>query len=107
MAGLADLKAPELKALLESVNADRDEADQIEPESMKKDDIASALEAAGIEAPATSEPASKGGYRVTAPLIAVKVGAQILQFHTGDILPGGVDEDSIKNLTDLGFIAES
>lgn len=45
-------------------------------------------------------------YKVTAPLIAITLGSQVLQYSAGDTLPNGVDEDSIKRLTDLGLIAE-
>jgi hypothetical protein len=46
-------------------------------------------------------------FRVTAPLIAVTVGEQVLQFSAGDVLPNGIDQGSIDHLTELGFIAES
>lgn len=48
----------------------------------------------------------KVGHKVTAPLIAVKVGEQVLQYHSGDVLPGGVDKETLERLSDLGFIAE-
>lgn len=59
--------------------------------------------------PADEKPAEKskgGGLVVIAPLISVRVGDQVLQYRVGDVLPGGIDEDSLQHLTDLGFIAE-
>lgn len=45
-----------------------------------------------------------GGLRVTAPLIEVPVGSQVLQFRLGDILPRGIDPERLEHLRDLGFV---
>lgn len=45
-------------------------------------------------------------YVVTAPLVAATVGKTVLHFYSGDILPAGVDEDSLENLKGLGFVTE-
>lgn len=56
---------------------------------------------------AETKSAKKGpAYQVVAPLVAVKVGEQVLQYYAGDILPDGVAQDSIDHLSELGFIAE-
>ena len=44
------------------------------------------------------------GLLVTAPLISVTVGSQVLQYRSGDVLPKGVDDETVKRLTDRGFI---
>lgn len=56
-----------------------------------------------------SKPAKKGSktYTVTAPLVAVTVGSQVLQYSNGDILPNGISKDTIDHLSGLGFIAEA
>lgn len=54
---------------------------------------------------AARKPASKG-LRVTAPLVAVQIGAQVLQYVRGDMLPEGVAEDSIKHLKSLGYVED-
>jgi hypothetical protein len=54
------------------------------------------------------EPEAKAsGYKVVAPLVAVRVGAQVLQYSVGDILPDGVDKNTLARLTNLGFLAEA
>lgn len=55
------------------------------------------------------KPAKKKGatYQVTAPLISAHVGQQVLQYGAGDILPDGLDQDSLDHLIDLGFITET
>lgn len=51
--------------------------------------------------------AKKAGHlTVTAPLVAATVGKTVLHFRAGDVLPEGVDAESIKNLKSLGFVAE-
>lgn len=55
-----------------------------------------------------AEKAEKGsGVVVTAPLIAVPVGSQVLQFRAGDVLPNGIDADVLERLSGRGFIAEA
>lgn len=49
----------------------------------------------------------KGVLVVNAPLVEVKVGSQVLQFSFGDVLPDGIDEDSLAHLRDLEFVKES
>lgn len=43
--------------------------------------------------------------RVVAPLVQVKVANRILHFYRGDVLPEGVDKESLENLRGLGFVA--
>jgi hypothetical protein len=58
-------------------------------------------------APKAEKKDEKGsGITVTAPLIAVPVGEQVLQFREGDVLPNGIDADVLERLTNRGFIAE-
>lgn len=47
----------------------------------------------------------QAGLVVLAPLVQAKLGNRVLHFYQGDILPEGVDEESIENLKQLGFIA--
>lgn len=67
---------------------------------------------APVEAPAVDEsqveaPKKKAkSLVVTAPLIAAKIGNQVLHFRAGDVLPEGTDKASIDNLKSLGFVAE-
>ena len=66
-----------------------------------------AKKAAAPKKAAESEDAPrKGGktYRVSAPLIQVTVGEQVLQYSEGAVLPGGIDKDQLDHLSDLGFI---
>lgn len=46
------------------------------------------------------------GLKVTAPLVQVSLGGRAEQFFSGDILPDGVSEDSIKHLKSLGYVEE-
>lgn len=72
--------------------------------------MAATKKAASSSDDADSKPTSKkkgATYRVTAPLISAHVGQQVLQFSSGDILPDGLDQDSLDHLLDLGFIAEN
>ena len=55
----------------------------------------------------TETPAGDSAIVVTAPLVGVNIGGQVLHFGHGDILPKGVSEDSIKHLRRLGFVADS
>lgn len=61
------------------------------------------------ESSSDERPAKKGDktYKVSAPLIAVTVGEQVLQYREGDILPGGIKQDSLDQLSELGFVAEN
>lgn len=47
------------------------------------------------------------GFVVTAPRIQVTVGSQVLQFSQGDVLPNGIDDESVKHLTGRGFIEKN
>lgn len=50
---------------------------------------------------------AKGGsdtYVVAGPLIQVQVGSQLLQYSFGDVLPGGVSEESVAHLSENGLI---
>lgn len=51
-------------------------------------------------------PRKAKGLKVTAPLVQVRIGNRAEQFFVGDVLPEGVDEDSLKHLKDLGYVAE-
>jgi len=65
------------------------------------------MSAAAAKKAAAAPKAEKGsGLVVTAPLISVQVGEQVLQFRAGDVLPKGIDDDSLEHLTKRGFIAE-
>lgn len=46
------------------------------------------------------------GLKVTAPLVQVGLGARSVQFFSGDILPEGVSEESVKHLKSLGYVEE-
>lgn len=46
------------------------------------------------------------GFRVVAPLVQVQIGDRVFQYVEGAVLPNGVNEDNLKHLKDLGFIAE-
>lgn len=46
------------------------------------------------------------GFKVTAPLVQVRLGDRAAQFYFGDVLPEGVDEDSLKHLKSLGYVDE-
>lgn len=67
---------------------------------------ASAKPEAATEFAEGSEP-DTSKYVVVAPRIAISFGNQVLQFASGDILPAGADEASLKHHLDLGFIAEA
>lgn len=60
------------------------------------------MTAAKKAAPAKKAASAKRGggdsYVVSAPLIQVQIGAQVLQYSFGDLLPDGVDEDNLKHL---------
>lgn len=49
-------------------------------------------------------PRKPKGYKVTAPLVQVRLGNRAEQFYDGDVLPGGVSEESLKHLVDLGYV---
>lgn len=55
---------------------------------------------------ATAKAEAAKGHVVTGALISVKVGGQFLQYSKGDILPQGVDQESLLHHLDLGLIAE-
>lgn len=65
---------------------------------------AAAKTAASSDAADEAPKFEASGYIVTAPLISVVVGEQVLQFRSGDVLPKGIDDDSVERLTDRGFI---
>lgn len=46
------------------------------------------------------------GFVVTAPLVQVSLGSRAVQFYSGDVLPEGVSEDSLKHLKSLGYVEE-
>ena len=43
---------------------------------------------------------------VKAPAVQVTVGARVYHLGHGDIVPDGVDEATVKRLTDEGFIGD-
>lgn len=45
-----------------------------------------------------------GGYVVTGARIQANVGSQVLQFSTGDVLPEGIDKESLERLVDRGLV---
>lgn len=51
-------------------------------------------------------PRKAKGLKVTAPLVQVRIGNRAEQFFIGDLLPEGVDENSLKHLKDLGYVDE-
>lgn len=60
-----------------------------------------------MSAPAAKKAAAKkqsDSYVVSGPLIQVMVGSNLLQYSFGDVLPDGIDEDSLKHLTENGLI---
>lgn len=62
--------------------------------------------AAAPKKAAASASAKGDVLRVTAPLVQVQIGTQVLHLFAGDILPDGVDEDQIKHLSELGYVAK-
>lgn len=44
------------------------------------------------------------GYVVSGARIQATVGSQVLQFSHGDVLPKGIDEESLERLVDRGLI---
>jgi hypothetical protein len=50
--------------------------------------------------------AKKKAHKVSAPLVQVRLGDRPAQFYFGDILPDGVDGDSLKHLKSLGYVDE-
>lgn len=55
---------------------------------------------------AAKKATSKGGWRVVAPLVQASVGNRADQFFYGDVLPGGVSEESLEHLKSLGYVEE-
>lgn len=51
--------------------------------------------------------AAKKALRVTAPLVEVKLGDRRARFYHGDVLPEGVDEESVKHLKSLGYVEDA
>lgn len=47
------------------------------------------------------------GLRVSAPLVQVQIGTQVLHLSNGDVVPEGVSEKQIDHLKDLGYVTES
>ena len=51
--------------------------------------------------------AVKRALHVKAPMVTVKTeNARIVYLYKGDVVPDGVDADSIKHLQSLGFVTE-
>lgn len=55
---------------------------------------------------AAARKAATKGLRVVAPLVAVQIGSQVLQYAYGDILPDGAKEESVKHLKSLGYVED-
>lgn len=54
-----------------------------------------------------SAPAKKGeGLRVTAPLVQVRVGSQVLHLFNGDIVPDGIAKEQLDHLSELGYVTK-
>ena len=46
-------------------------------------------------------------YTVKAALVVALVGGKVQHFYHGDVVPVNIDEASLANLLDLGFVATS
>lgn len=55
---------------------------------------------------AAAKKAATKGWRVVAPLVQASVGSRADQFFYGDVLPGGVSEESLEHLKSLGYVEE-
>lgn len=44
--------------------------------------------------------------KVSAPLVQVQIGTQVLHLSNGDIVPDGVSKEQIAHLSELGYVAE-
>lgn len=53
---------------------------------------------------AAKKAASKGSFKVTAPLVQVQLGDRSVQFQNGDVLPDGVSDESIDHLKSLDYV---
>lgn len=63
--------------------------------------------AAAARKAASSASTKKGGdLKVTAPLVQLTLGTQVLHLRTGDVVPDGASEDWIKHHTDLGYVVQ-
>jgi len=44
---------------------------------------------------------------VTAPLVQVRVGSQVLHLSAGDSVPDGIEAGSLEHLKSLGYVGET
>lgn len=43
--------------------------------------------------------------KVTAPLVQVQIGKQVLHLFHGDVVPDGVSKEQLDHLSELGYVA--
>lgn len=49
---------------------------------------------------------SKKALRVSAPLVQVQIGSQVLHLFDGDFVPEGVSKEKLDHLKELGYVTE-
>lgn len=62
--------------------------------------------AAAAKKAASSSDRKGGDLKVTAPLVQLQIGEQVLHLRNGDIVPEGASEEWIEHHTDLGYVAK-
>lgn len=55
----------------------------------------------------SADEVSLSGYVVSGARIQVTVGSQVLQFSNGDVLPKGIDDETLERLTERGLIEKN
>lgn len=58
------------------------------------------------ESSETDDGFKDSGLRVSAPLVQVQIGTQVLHLFNGDKVPAGVSKEQIDHLSDLGYVTK-